>query len=181
MTHPPEIAALEQAQGLQNPGALGPRPALADGIALVVQGHRRLNAGDMGGEIALAQKAALLNVPFFQLVGDVAAIKAVGHRLELLFPLPLAALFRLVQLAQGHGQIGVPIAARMDGITIGGVAVPLRSACIEEFQGGCCCLRKRTRSEPLQRGNAEINHCRHCCGPDVAARNGVGVIPGDGG
>jgi len=178
-THCGQIIALQQAQALQEVRPLGPWPAFTYRIAPVIDGDRFLDQGLMCGEIGFAQKAALFDVPFFQIVGDVAAVKTVRHGLKFLLAASPGLLFRLCQFADRAGQIGIPVPLHIDGIAIRCITIPGRPSRIENLEGRCRGLGKAFTAIPLQRRHANSDHRRHRGGLDIAAGNAMGKIPVD--
>lgn len=102
-----EGVVLEDQEGLEEGGALGPGTAFEDGVAVVVEGDGFFDAGQVGGEVVAAEEAALGAGPSVDLVGDGTAVEVVGGAAEAEDAVGGGG-FGLDQGAEGLGQLGVP-------------------------------------------------------------------------
>ena len=88
----------------------------------------------MRGQIRLAKETALVDIPGFQGVGDVAAIEAVRDCLQSLLPRTFRGLFGLYQFAKGHRHIRLPVHAGFDPLSAAGIDIPTGATGIQNGQ-----------------------------------------------
>ena len=80
--HRLQVEALEDLQGLEQVRALGPGAALVDGQAAIADGDRLLDPRRVGGQVDVADQAAVGARPGVDAAGDRPAVERVGDQSE---------------------------------------------------------------------------------------------------
>ena len=87
MTHRLQVDIVEDLQGLEQVGALGPGAALVDGQAVIRDRDRLFDPRRVSGQVDIADQAAVGARPGIDPAGDRSAIERIGHQ-----PQPAAAV-----------------------------------------------------------------------------------------
>ena len=120
---------LQDLQGLEQAGSLRPRPALADGVAAVLDGDRLLDPACVGGQVACSGSARRWPAPGVDPAGDRPAVEVIGHQ-----PQAAARGRRRDASLRGDQRRERP----------GEVGVPARAVALEEQQRRADDLRRRS-------------------------------------
>ena len=123
----------------------------------------------MGGQIGLAEKSAFFDVPFLQVVSDIAAVETIRDGLKPLFAIAFGLLLGLHQLPVRHGQIRIPVLAGLNSPPVRSIDVPGWTACIQNRQSRFNDLPKTLRPMQLQKRYDGIERRRHGSRPNHSA------------
>ncbi len=100
-----EVEPGEQGELLQQDRPLPPRPGLADRVAVVVVGDRRLDRRLPAGEIAAGDETAVRRAEAVDLVGDEATIEGVSSPVDPVLAAPGAGLVEDSPIGRGERRV----------------------------------------------------------------------------
>src|SRR5262249_3371806 len=137
-----------------------PDAALVDDVAAIVDRERILDARDMGGQVGVANQAAVLAAPGVDLFSDRSAVEIIGDESQAAFAILGRALFRADQAANRYCK----------------VAMPRLLTAIEQGQGRLGSLGGGDSAVAIEGGEASVEHAGHGGGFDAFGGDAAGAF-----